>query len=132
MSENLEPVDALEKQESKPLPKPWYRQLDFWIGLGLFFFVSIGFGLLGGGISLLTAVLPKYAFELGVLSTIVSCLPYLVLLGMTIYFFIRRRWVALGLLAGFAFSLLLALVLGLLVMIACFFIGDPGAAALVG
>jgi hypothetical protein len=55
-----------------------------------------------------------------IISIVLSVIPWLVNIGLIIYFALTRSQIALGMLAGFGFALLLVLCLGIIFAVACF------------
>jgi len=103
MSENQEPSDSLRKPVLKQPPRPWYRQGEFWLGFILYIDHL-------RSPAQRCSVLANDHMEsqkpvIYFLSNHCSLSPFLFLLGVYIYFFIRKRWVARGLLGDFALAL---------------------------
>lgn len=102
------------------------RKRDRWIGIGLFF-----------GLNILLWIC-QFAFSIGLaglssqgesdlangISTIAAILlwllPWVINIGLIVYFSFTRNQIALGMLLGFALALAIVIVLGLIFMVACF------------
>ncbi|MFZ5905628.1 MAG: hypothetical protein ACOYZ8_18975 [Chloroflexota bacterium] len=110
-----------------PDPDAKKKRRDFWLGVGLFFGLNLALAGLG---ALFFGVL--YSLDIpydliNVLSLIANLLPYVLNIGLIIFLAFKRPQMALGMLAGFGFSIAIVICLGLLFMAACFIIlGSSG------
>jgi hypothetical protein len=104
---------------------------EFWYGVGLFFVLNIIMGLCGWGVQFaaIAAVSsiggndPTLTNIVTVLSGLISFAPFVINVVLMIYFVVKNRpQVALGMLAGFAVLLLIAICLGVIFMAGCFVI----------
>jgi hypothetical protein len=84
---------------------------DIWIGIGLFF-----------GINLVLYFLFSWG---GWDLTFIGFTPFIINIGMIIYFAFTRRNIAYGLMLGFGISLFLALFAGVFLMLSCFMPPKP-------
>jgi hypothetical protein len=81
--------------------KPWYRQKDFWLGIGLFYGIYLGLGMITSMLSmLLTSQLNSDWAVLASLPLCLNCLSFPGLFGLALYLKPRRPWFALGIVIG--------------------------------
>jgi len=103
---------------------------DFFIGVGLMIGVNVVFSVIlallaGMGSALFGSNYNSAVASIGsMLSIVLYCLPFVVNIGLIIYFDLTRYWIALGMLAVIAFLLLIALLLSA----ACFVLLGGGMA----
>ena len=111
------------------------KKKDFWLGVGLFFALNIVLTLcqwgLGFGFISLSPNFnysdPTFSALYSVLSIFFYILPWLINIGLIIYFAFTRGQIALGMVAGFGIALLLTLCLGLIFTVWCFYaLGSGG------
>lgn len=133
-SENNTPIGSGDN-DSKPkwlTPKVYEtdaeKKRDFWIGVGIFFVLNIVLTLCqwGVGADALT-VSPTNGssdFVSSTLFTILSwvflLLPWVINIGLIIYFAFTRNQVALGMVAGFGIALAIVICLALIFTLWCF------------
>jgi hypothetical protein len=103
---------------------PAEKKRDFWRGVGLWFGLNIVMTLCNLG---LTTVLDNAAISsnapfaaYSTISIVVGIIPWLVNIGLLVYFAMTRSQIALGMLAGFGFALFLVICLGIIFAVACF------------
>ena len=110
------------------------KKKDFWIGVGLFFGLNIVLGLCSWGVFYLFGYsgiwfdgsTSTYSDLYAVLSCVFSLLPWVLNIGLIIYFAFTRSQIALGMLAGFGIALLIALCLGVIFAAYCFYALSSG------
>ncbi len=95
--------------------------IDLVIGIGVFMLVNVFMTGIGFG---WTAVETAYSesipsFVTQAVSLILTVSPYILNLGLLVLFALWRHWIALGMVAAFAISLLLALCLAVIAGVAC-------------
>ena len=86
---------------------------DFFIGFFLFYGLNILLGLCAFGLTALTGISADYvnfSFE-SVIGIALSCLPLLVNIGVMIFIGLKRIWITWGMLGGFAFGILITLIM---------------------
>ena len=114
---------------------PDEKKKDFWRGVALWFGLNIlmtlcSWGLTAALVAVMSGTTDPNSPIFGVYSTIsivLSIIPWLVNIGLIIYFALTRSQIALGMLAGFGFALLLVLCLGIIFAVACFvMLGSQG------
>ncbi|MBI1877616.1 MAG: hypothetical protein HYR94_05195 [Chloroflexi bacterium] len=103
------------------------KTVDFLLGFGGWFVLNIALTGIGYGLILLLATInpdwyysDAYTSFISLLSFVASCLPFVINIGAILYFALTRYWIALGALAAFAASLLLAICLGTVIGVICF------------
>jgi hypothetical protein len=113
------------------------KKKDFWRGVGLFFGLNILLALCSWGANALffswayPAAYPvggpptKIADLVRVVNLILSLLPWMLNIGLIVYFAFTRGQIALGMLAGFGIALAIVICLGVILTIACF-VNPPG------
>jgi len=124
--------------EAKPAGSSWFerkeyvdeaeKKRDFWIGVGLWFGLNFVMGLCVWGISaaLLSMTYPsegineQFANLYPAINCILNLLPWVINIGLIVYFAFTRSQIALGMVAGFGIALAIAICLGVIFMIACF------------
>lgn len=114
----------------KEYTDPAEKKRDFWLGFGLWWGLNIALGVCQWIISMaFAAVTTAGDYSVGasetlstVLAVILYILPWVINIGLIIYFAFTRSYMALGMLAGFGSVLALAICLGLIVTAACFVI----------
>ena len=126
------------KLTPKEYTDPAEKKKDFWRGVGLWFGLNILMSLCGWGLTAaLTGAMagttdpnsPIFS-AYSAISIILAIVPWLVNIGLLIYFALTRSQIALGMLAGFGFALLLAICLGVIFAVACFvMLGSQGTGA---
>ncbi|NUM43199.1 MAG: hypothetical protein HUU38_00720 [Anaerolineales bacterium] len=105
---------------------PGEKRKDFWIGFLGWFVLNIVMGLLGFAVSLvLTPLASNVDFEtsttiMNSLSLLVSCLPFVINIGLMVYFAFTRSQIAMGMLAAFGVVLFISICLGIIATAACF------------
>lgn len=131
-SENNTPIGSNDN-EGKPkwLTRKIYetaaeKKRDFWIGVGIFFALNIVLTLCQWG---LLAVSPEFTITGSdrVSSTLASILylvftlaPWVINIGLIVFFALTRSQIALGMLAGFGIALAIVICLGLIFTVWCF------------
>ncbi len=110
------------------------KKKDFRIGVGLFFGLNIIMSLCSWGLSAAmwnlmytpegtsTALADIYP----TISCILGALPLLINIGLIVYFAFTRAQIALGMLAGFGFALILVVCLGVIFTVWCFYALSSG------
>lgn len=100
---------------------------DFLAGFVGWFLVNIVFGLLTSiPPTLINDVRPPISDLVGVLYGVLACLPWVVNLGLLVFFLMRRRWIAFGGLAAFGLVLLCIIIAGVVTAAICFSIESGG------
>ncbi len=95
----------------------WFVLNALLIGIG--WLVAVGLGAL---LSQTQSPDSTTAIEplLGVLAVVINCLPWLINIGLLIYFGLTRYWIALGALAAFGAVLFVLLCVAIVVGVMCF------------
>jgi hypothetical protein len=104
------------------------KLVDFFIGFIGWFFVNIGlavlvnlpYGYFIANPDALGSNPDQAAQYLGIITTLSWCIPLVLNVLALIFFAFTRYWIALGALAAFAASLIIAICLGVLFAAACF------------
>ena len=118
------------KLTAKEYTDPAEKKKDFWIGVGLFFGLNILLGICfaGASVALSSAAFPAdgssttFSDLYSILSCILSLLPWLINIGLMLYFAFTRSQVALGMLAGFGAALLITICVGVIFAAYCFYV----------
>ena len=113
--------------EPHPLgPELAKKRRDFWMGVGLYFGLNLVMWACQLGVSLLWSFNDPYTWgqQTDWLTTIIGFLPYVVNIGLIIFFAFKRPQMALGMLAGFGMALLLVVCLLALWIGYCFVTGN--------
>ncbi|HQV94196.1 MAG TPA: hypothetical protein PLA27_09915 [Anaerolineales bacterium] len=133
-SENNSPLDS-NNSDGKPkwlTPKVYEtdaeRKRDFWIGVGIFFALNIVLTLcqwgVGAGALTVSPTNGSSDFVSSTLFTILTwvflLLPWVINIGLIIYFAFTRNQVALGMVAGFGIALAIVICLGVIFVAWCF------------
>jgi hypothetical protein len=105
------------KIQRKVYDTPAEKRKDFFLGIGLFILMNGFFALVFFWLSSLPSPQPTF---FNILMPIVSCLPFLANVVLMLIFALTRHWIALGMLAFFAFLLALGIVAGIILTIVCF------------
>ena len=96
------------------------KRRDLIIGVVGFFVIN---GVLVCSSSLLGGLVNNSSLDFNIIETItfiLACIPFLINIGLIIYFAFTRAWIALGMLAALAVLFALAIVAGIFLTIACF------------
>ena len=99
------------------------KVVDLIIGVAVWHIVNI---VLGIGFAVLSGVLmgvsndPNVTSVTSILSTVLSCLPFLVNIALLIFFGLTRYWIALGMVGTFALYVILAICALVIFGAACF------------
>jgi hypothetical protein len=104
------------------------KKKDFWIGFAVWFILNVVLCLLQLGAGALVAGLASTIEQGGgasetlisAFSLVTSLLPWVINIGLMIYFALTRSQIALGMLAAFGAALVLVIVAGVLLTTACF------------
>ena len=102
---------------------------DFAIGVGVFIGLNLLLYILSLGISGLGVVFTKFvaADDLASYPYILSCLFYpltiLINIAASVYFFLTRTWIGIGMLGTFGLLLILGLILSIIIGVICFSMG---------
>ena len=116
------------KLTPKEYTDPAEKKRDFWRGVGLWFGINIAMALCSWGVSAMllgqmartsdpnSPIFNTYSIA----NTILGLVPWMVNIGLIIYFALTRSQVALGMVAAFGFVLFLVICLGIIFAIACF------------
>ena len=111
------------------------KEKDFWRGVGLWWGLNIllalcswgGFTLFGYSGVMFDGSTSTYSDLYSVLSCVLSLLPWILNIGLIIYFAFTRSQIALGMLAGFGIALLITICLGVIFTVWCFYaLGNSG------
>ncbi len=110
------------------------KQRDFWIGFGLWFGLNILMTLAVWGTMMALSAVYSSGNQYGTfisnaanaLSLIVGFVPYVVNIGLVIYFAIKRPQIALGMLVGFGVTFAIVVCLGVIATVACFVLLSSG------
>jgi hypothetical protein len=98
------------------------KQRDLAIGIGVFIGLNVLLYAIGAlvasllplsGISQAESLIPLISLCLS------STMPFLINIGVLVYFALTRAWIALGMVAAFGFLMILALILGVIASIVC-------------
>ena len=140
-SDNNSPLSSNDnKTKPKWLTKKIYitpaeKRRDFWIGVGLWWGLNILLSICQYGLTFgLAALLPVYINSdepfyalISILSWLLTLLPWIINIGLIIYFAFTRSQIALGMLAGFGIALVIVICLGVIFAIWCFYaLGSGG------
>ena len=133
-SENNSPI-GLNDNENKPkwLTRKIYetaaeKKRDFWLGVGLFFLLNIllvvcqwGFsaGVYAVSPSMVDSDFPSSPL-FSILSWALLLLPWVINIGLIVFFALTRSQIALGMVAGFGIALAIVICLGLIFTVWCF------------
>jgi len=129
-----QPTGETEEKRAWLTPKeytdPAEKKKDFWIGVGLFFGLNIVLGICfaGASVALSSAAFPAdgsgtaFSDLYSILSCILSLLPWLINIGLMLYFAFTRSQIALGMLAGFGAALLITICVGVIFAAYCFYL----------
>jgi len=141
------PEPAIEKPDETPIMIPPAPDMDetkkkekkeFWFGFGLWFALNIFMGLCTWGVQYaaisvtgaLDGANPGMNDAVTAISGLISFVPFVVNVGLLIYFAVTKRaQTAMGMLAAFSSMLMLSLVLGLLTSVGCFVAFTTGASS---
>lgn len=128
------PLESVPKRNSLFTRKTYEteaeKKRDFWIGVGLFFGLNIlltacQWGL-GAGLITITSNFDSSIPDSSPLASIFAiffyAMPWVINVGLLIYFAFTRSQIALGMLAGFGIALLLVICLGVIFTAVCFLI----------
>lgn len=99
------------------------KQKDLALGIGVFLGLNFLLYVIGILVSmLLSASVPSEGRDFISLITIsfLNLLPFLINIGVLIYFALTRTWIALGMIATFGGLILLTVILGIIATIICF------------
>lgn len=103
------------------------KKKDFWIGVGIWFGLNILMGLCVGGVNAMQMSMINSDASNPTLRTInftlfmlLGILPFVVNIGLIVYFAFTRGQIALGMLAGFGMALALVIFLGIFLSASCF------------
>lgn len=134
-----EPIQSGEPQqtagvEAKPgwfsrkeYSDPAEKRRDFWIGVGLWWGLNILLSICQYGLAFgLFAVSPDSISSdwlssplFSILSWLLTLLPWIINIGLIIYFAFTRSQIALGMLAGFGIALAIVICLGVIFTVWC-------------
>ena len=133
-TENNTPIGSNDN-EGKPkwltrkeYTDPAEKKRDFWIGVAIFFVLNIVLTLCQWGLGFgVGSVFPDFSNSDSVSSTLATILylvfalaPWVINIGLIIYFAHTRSQIALGMVAGFGIALAIVICLGVLFTIWCF------------
>ena len=102
------------------------KVIDFVIGFVGFFVLN---GVIGGGAQLVIILLNNASIAVndstiqsmvGVIGLALGCLPFILNIGLIIFFAFTRYWIALGALGALAVSLIIAICIAIIIGGACF------------
>jgi hypothetical protein len=132
----------MEQQSPEPTPEKqsWFtrkiyetdaeKKKDFWLGVGIFFGLNILLGIcsFAATMSLFGIIDPITGADIGpanydlytTLNCILSLLPWILNIGLIIYFAFTRSQIALGMVAGFGIALAIVICLGTIFLVWCF------------
>ena len=120
------------KLTHKEYTDPAEKKKDFWRGVALWFGLNIAMGLCyWGAVFLFASAAPSTDPTSSNLYTalmwILGILPWIINIGLFIYFILTRSQIAWGMLAGFGIALALAICLGAIFAAYCFYaLGSGG------
>ena len=105
------------------------KKKDFWIGFVLWWGLNIllalcswgAFALFGYSGVYFDPSTSTYSDVYGVLSCVISLLPWVINIGLIIYFALTRSQIAIGMVAAFGVALLITICLGVIFMVWCFY-----------
>lgn len=131
-SENNTPISSNDS-DNKPkwLARKIYetdaeKKRDFWIGVGIFFVLNIALALCQWGLFAVSLEFTVPGSD-SVSSTLASVLylvftlaPWVINIGLIVFFAFTRSQIALGMVAGFGIALFLVICLGVIFMVWCF------------
>ena len=107
--------------------------IDFLAGVGIFLGLNLVLATITVGLSYLVSQNSGSLDQVDGLTSLVNfmvavfyCCPYLLNIGLMIYFGMTRYWIALGMLGTFAGLLLLVVIAGVLFAIWCFYALSTG------
>ena len=138
-----QPADEVVKSKwltRKEYTDPAEKKRDFWRGVGLFFGLAILFSLCNTALPVALSTLSSTAdgsnaslnnIIIGLFYVLLP-LPWILTIGLMIYFGRTRTHVALGMLTGFSVILVLTLIAGVVTSVGCFVVSlsDPETAIL--
>ena len=115
------------KLTRKEYTAPAEKAKDFWRGVGLWFGLNIltclcSWGVNTAQLSMMSADPSNSALRNidSILFILLGVLPFIVNIGLIVYFAFTRSQIALGMLAGFGIVLALVILLGIFLSITCF------------
>ena len=102
------------------------KKKDFRLGIALFFGLNIVLGLCswGGvafGLPFIGDGSTQFSNLYSVLTCVIGILPWLINIGLFIYFALTRSQIAYGMVAGFGIALLITICLGVIFTTWCFY-----------
>lgn len=112
----------------KEYTDPAEKKKDFWIGVGLFFVLNIVLTLCqwGLGYGAMTVAPDGFGSDdfsttlMTIISWIFILLPWVINIGLIIFFAFTRSQIALGMVAGFGIALAIVICLGVIFTLWCF------------
>ena len=102
------------------------KRRDFIIGVAIFIVSNVALSALNVVPPWLATMIPAVNDAFAYIAMVLLCLPWVVNVGAFLYFFVRRRWVAYGMLAAFGVLLLCTLIAGLIFVGICFYTAGQG------
>jgi hypothetical protein len=109
------------KLTKEEYPNREEKRKDFWLGVVIFITLNT---LMVLAVLLLARIQGLRGRSSNDLVTfiylILNFLPYVINIGLLIYFFLTRDWIALGMLAAWGFFMVLVLLAGIVFVIFCF------------
>jgi len=97
------------------------KRKDLIIGIGIWFLLNVIFY----GIVVAIQVVSSRSEDIGpiypLISTALNFLPFLINIGLAIYFAFTRYWIALGMVIAYASIIVIGIFLGVILSIVCFF-----------
>lgn len=142
-NEQIQPFDSSEPAR-KWVRSKWFtrkiyearaeKRRDFWIGVVLFFVLNVVLVLCQWGARFGLFALQPDVFSspsvssslYSILSILLTVLPWVVNIGLILFFAFTRSQIALGMLAGFGIALAIAICLGVIFTIWCFYALSSG------
>ena len=106
------------------------KKKDFWIGFGLWWGLNIllalcswgAFTVFGYSGIMFDGSTSTYSDLYSVLNCVLGLLPWVLNIGLIIYFALTRSQIAVGMVAGFGVALLITICLGVIFTVWCFYV----------
>ncbi|MEB2332731.1 MAG: hypothetical protein OZ914_00240 [Anaerolineaceae bacterium] len=113
----------------KEYTDPAEKKRDFWLGVGIFFVLNIalilcrwglGYGVLAVSPDTVNSSSPMAMILGGMILWGLLLLPWVLNIGLIVFFALTRSQVALGMVAGFGIALVIVICLGVIFTVWCF------------
>lgn len=130
-TENNAPIGSND-DEGKPkwlthkeYTDPAEKKRDFWIGVGIFFVLNVvlvlcQWGAAFGIIAAFSDFVDSGSIFTSILYIVYTLAPWVINIGLIVYFAFTRSQIALGMVAGFGIALAIVICLGVIFMVWCF------------